>query len=704
MDIKKVIHRTVKTISSNKFSSKALYFLTKFGNIFRIGKIQTRLISAFLILSLIPLSVTGLLSYKSSSNAIQDKIKTSSLQLIDQLSTNLENELANYEKFSVEAQMSEEIQNLIYFETQETLLKRSREAEAKRFLGNKANSLNNVLSIGIIFSPKTSIIHDPTSSAKNDKELINSLYSQSMQGGQLPVWQLVKLTNKSKALALTRKIIPKGSSASGEPIGVLFVLIRETNLSKILKTVNLGTGSSVFVVDSKGIIMSSTSTKEVGTKHQDSSMVETVVKIDTLDPWVDSIGSNLVAASKLSKTIDWYIVGQIPFSYLYENSNTILINILIIAFICLLLALLLSTILSRGISEPLKNLSWRMSEASNGDLTIRVQDNKHDEIGDVSGNFNKMALKIKTLITKVNDSTQNVLNNSQKITTASKQAYVSSEQISLTIQEIAKGASEQANDISQVIVYMGNLSDGINKVGDNMSNVLNFVDHTKELSQTALVAVQSLNDKALKTSSVSNQIVNDINVLNSDMKEIKNIVKVISSIAEQTNLLSLNAAIEAARAGEAGKGFAVVADEVKKLADQSKTASVMINTILGNIQKKTDITVEAANSASMIINQQMDAVAETDATFKTILHSMESISSGMENMGNSVSGMLSLKDKTTEVIESVSSIAEESAATSQEVSASTLEQMSGAEDLANLAKDLDEMAVELNKAISIFKV
>jgi len=66
----------------------------------------------------------------------------------------------------------------------------------------------------------------------------------------------------------------------------------------------------------------------------------------------------------------------------------------------------------------------------------------------------------------------------------------------------------------------------------------------------------------------------------------------------------------------------VVASEVKKLANRTKDASNIINDILNNIQKKTELIVDYANNTSYIIAQQLDAVNETDNAFKTILEGM----------------------------------------------------------------------------------
>ena len=127
-----------------------------------------------------------------------------------------------------------------------------------------------------------------------------------------------------------------------------------------------------------------------------------------------------------------------------------------------------------------------------------------------------------------------------------------------------------------------------------------------------------LQDQSIKTTLSTKDMVKAIELLDSNSKDISEIIKVISEISNQTNLLALNAAIEAARAGEAGKGFAVVADEVRKLAENSATASKQIEELIHKTQEETKGTVLLINEVHSMIETQNQIINETERNFVNI--------------------------------------------------------------------------------------
>ncbi len=399
------------------------------------------------------------------------------------------------------------------------------------------------------------------------------------------------------------------------------------------------------------------------------------------------------------------VVLTVPQSVIMEKVAMFVGYSVLVSVFCFAAALFsIMTALSIWVNQPLTKLTSLMEEVGKGNLTINIGSNSRDEIGEAIENFSKMIANIRSLIIKVNTSAHNVINYSEQIAQASDQSYSASEQIAVTMQDITKGSSDQTNEISVIAGYMDDLSQGLNKVGQDMGTVTAIVNNTQGLSETAIETVQILTDKATETNTVSKGIVDDINSLNQFMIQIDDIVKVIAGITEQTNLLALNAAIEAARAGDKGKGFAVVAEEIRKLADQSKDAATTIKRILNNIQHKTFLTVKVANNAMLTIEQQMLAVKDADKAFATIFEQMDRIIHQANEVEHSVNSIMTLKAKTVAAIENIHSFSEETAATTEEVSASTQEQKQNYKELLRFTKHLSEMAEELNESITIFKV
>lgn len=691
----------VKVIKSKNAKTKTI----QVNSFLRNTKIQTRLISGFLILSLIPLILTGLFSYNSSSKAIASKIDVSNRELIGQLNINIQNLLSEYEKISMEMQMSKEIQELNFLENREQLDQNVKKNAAQSLFRKKTSSMKYLWATGIILYNKTVVAYDTVPGLSENTELIDALYNSTIESDGLPKWDVKKLSDTQDALVLTRKIIPEGSSAIGRPVGVYYILVREQDFSlATIKNIDLGTGSQLSIITKNGSIVSSTKENSFLGQYDKPSLLAFLPNLDEKGLLVESIDNSLLTVAKLGKLLDWYLVGDIPYSYLNRESKAILTQIIIIAIGCFALALLFSIIIAKGVSTPLKKLSKCMKEASEGDLTVSITDKNKDEIAQLINSFSNMVSKIRSLIETVQQAGKNVLSNAAEISTLSDNSYAFSDQISSTVQEIAEGATEQASDINDGMIYMNKLSQDIEKVSSDTENVLIVVNDTKELSQAALTSVMDLESKTMSTRTVNDKVVSDMNNLNSKMKEIKNIIDVIVSIAEQTNLLSLNASIEAARAGKAGLGFAVVAEEIRKLADKTREAPTMIANIITEIQKDTEITTEATNNASIIINEQIKAVQETNKTFKTILSSMDGISEQISHMEFSVNEITVTEQKTRKIFENVSAVSQQAAATSEEVASSTEEQMLGAEELNKHAKELEQMAGQLSNAISLFKV
>lgn len=525
--------------------------------------------------------------------------------------------------------------------------------------------------------------------------------------GNKPCWSMEVL--KTGPNLVLRQ--PVKSLAGGKILGYFVIAINEEKFSSnMYKDIDIGEGVSILIIDSKGIIVSSRNSEDVSTSYNDERFVKSLT--DNSDKYaknsednkpVFNYGNELVAFKNVAGT-DWFVVSKIPFAYLNKETNRISVILIVLVTCSIALALILAFIISNSISSPLGKLVTLMKMARNGDLSSNIEDESKDEIGIVLHNFNDMLDNIRLIISSVHESTGAILDSSREISSSSDSSCRSSEQVTATIHEIAKGAANQASDASQIVEYMSELSGSVNEVNDNMNMAINVISKTMMMSGSVLATVNSLRDRALETTKVSEEITQDIFELDTDMKRIKDIIKIMVAIAEQTNLLSLNAAIEAARAGEAGKGFAVVADEVKKLADQSRAASVNINGIIGSVQKKTEKTVASANNAGIIIAKQMDAVKEVGDSFKTIFKSMDDIAKYVGNIGDSVNKALQIKEKTISSIESMSAVSEEAASATEEVYATTEEQMAVAELLSNHAKKLNTMALGLDRAVALFKI
>ncbi|KNY28294.1 methyl-accepting chemotaxis protein [Pseudobacteroides cellulosolvens] len=716
------IYALLTKFKSISFSDKISELLYSIAKLFRYAKIKLRLLLFFVLLSSVPLFILGSFSYKESSSALETKIQSFSSEITGQSAKIIRNSMNSVEANFSEIQNNRDTQLLINKFDQNTASQQDLIDSLYFSLSSmfSSNSIEGCMGFSMIHKGTTVLNNlgaQSTDFANMEKELMRI----AENGKGKPTWLCIKGANSNEVyLSSVVQII---NLNTGDPLVTMAAFFDKSFLNNILKDVNIDGSTDFVIVDSNSTIISSKNLERfpINSKYPNKNIVDQI-PLETKK--LESASVNKKVASKLIKATfqssingisymvcfshvnytNWDIICTIPMDYLKSDSRHIRDTMIMVGIIIFLLAAIIALFISISISVPLSRLESLMKEASNGNLNISIKDKYSDEISSLVKNFDDMALNIKNLVSKVNVSSQNVLESSEKVNCLSTVFHTTAEQVAESMHQIALGTSEQAENNCKSLEFVKILSNDINKVGDEVKIVSEIIHDTKSLSENALSVLKSLNVKSMQTSSATNDIVDNINTLNTNIKEIQKIVKFISNISEQTNLLSLNAAIEAARAGEAGRGFAVVAEQVRKLADQTKEALTTISDVIKNIQEKATFTVISASNTQEIIKQQMNAVSETDNSFKDIFKSLENISNYMVSFESSVSNILESGNKTLEAINNISSFSEETAATVQEVSATTQNQLDSAEEVDDQAKLLTELAQELNKSITIFKV
>lgn len=204
---------------------------------------------------------------------------------------------------------------------------------------------------------------------------------------------------------------------------------------------------------------------------------------------------------------------------------------------------------------------------------------------------------------------------------------------------------------------------------------------------------------SLEMTKVNSDIISVVNLINELSEENTKIVQIISTIndiSDQTNLLALNASIEAARAGEHGKGFAVVAEEVRKLAENSKSYTDKVESILTNISSKTKIVVDEVLKEQKSIELCNNHTKDVKELFENAHGNTSNV---LKHSKNVSSQSLILEDSMKNTLNCVNDISQnvETTAMAMEDIFSAIDELNrGIEDITNSYNEIDDICKELN--------
>ncbi|MBU9721773.1 methyl-accepting chemotaxis protein [Litchfieldia alkalitelluris] len=644
-------------------------------------KLKTKLVGSFILYAVIPSVIVASIVFGVSRNAIEDRVSEMSLEVGAQLTHNINNILDDAENVLSSPYSNRDILDSLSVDP--STLSSTDFLELRQEVGSYMNAqvsnsplVNNLFFVrndGSIYGNNNSEVQTEffigTEIMEDLKQVSGSLWLGGLEGDFENIYVLRELRN-----------------TSGVDIGVLVLTFSEAAFDTVF---NLSDSeSTIFVVDQNNTIVSSNNPEEEGMEYVVSSQ--------------EGDRENILSINETSN--GWNVVIATSRSYLMSEINAVVPFIILVVIVFIVIAVVGGFIITLSVTRPINKMVGLMKEAEKGNLIVRSDYVNNNEIGQLGYSFNAMLRNIKQIIEGNKKASEQAVQSAEDLKRISLDSTYTAEQIATAIEEVAKGAVEQVDYAEKTNKVMHGLSEEITVVSSNVSHVSEAMSNTRELSSSSIQHVTDLTTKNEDVGEKLKLVDQTILRLNQEVAEIKGIVKMIKDISDQTNLLSLNASIEAARAGEAGRGFSVVAGEVRKLAEESKGATLKIENVINNILGQTETSVGLVKESLNVFDEQTEVIHTTSSSFKNIAETTGSMIDEMSMVEASIEKMNKAKDQVENAISEMVMLAEQSSSTTEEITATTEEQAASAEQLDHLSESLVGSMRELEAMINKFKV
>ncbi|MFY8352351.1 methyl-accepting chemotaxis protein [Pseudoalteromonas sp. SSM20] len=459
-----------------------------------------------------------------------------------------------------------------------------------------------------------------------------------------------------------------------------------SRITDIIKSNKIGQSGYVFLVKSDNTIAAHPNENLVGEAFSNISKYQAIAKLvaqsavtnQALIEKHDLDGVEHYVASQELEGTGLKLVALLPSSETTEQVSSALLKTMGVSIVIALVFIVLMVFQANRIARSIAAISDKLfgMGKQDGDLTIRLDESRSDELGTLAKGFNAviennqgMISNLKQIEAQLVEDIQALVNSFETVTNLSYQQDGLSEQVASAITQMGTTVAEVSN-----------------LALDTAKTSEEAVENTKQ----SMVQIDANANAMAALTKVIENAHQDIQRLAEQAESINSIVDVINAISEQTNLLALNAAIEAARAGEQGRGFAVVADEVRTLASKTQGSTQQIRSQIEQFQTSTEVVLAAMANGY----ETTKAVSDSSLESSKKLALIDSCITDVKDMNQQIA---TATEEQNSVVQHINESAVEIADLSRQFNAIAIE------DKAQL-QQLSDLASELSALISRFKV
>ena len=363
----KEIKNTHKT-KQNKFN-----LWTKLQN--NIG-IAQKLITSFIVLSIIPLFLTAGFSYINAEKTVEQKVGFYSEKMVQQIANNIDLKIKEIENIPRMVQYNSKLLEYIRKEEFNNLLEKiNTESEIENILLSIENSNNSIKGINIykengeVFGSNFRIENSDGTSMSAD---YGKVFEELMKDSEEELVWVTGLNNSYDYIILLKSI---KNFVNTKPIAVLAVYIKADEITSLFKEMDFSDTGSMFLLNPNKNIIGDINNENIGTQ--------------VTDGYLDKIyGENLFGNFRDADNVisyattknGWKVITKEPISSLMAEMVVVRKGILWIGAVCILVAVAIGILISL-ISKPLKMIMSLMGKVA-GDLTVSLDIEGKNRLGE----------------------------------------------------------------------------------------------------------------------------------------------------------------------------------------------------------------------------------------------------------------------------------------------------------------------------------
>lgn len=402
----------------------------------------------------------------------------------------------------------------------------------------------------------------------------------------------------------------------------------------------------------------------------------------------------------------------------------------------ILLGVFVALWIIRNITRSLSDLTEKIGRISNGDLTVTIESDSKDEIGELARNLNGMTSNLRNLIREIkyvfvrlekvgldiSDKTNILFKNARIQQSAVESTASAIEQMNASLKSVSESSDVLSSASDDAASTIAEMAASINEVARNMEAVASSVDETASSTEEMYASIQSISGNIEVLARASEDTMHSVSEINASLKEIESLGVSSARIAEKVERDASEAGITSVEKTIEGMG------QIKELAEKSSDVirmldkkSKKIDSILTVIDDVTEQTKLLSLNAAIIAAQAGDygkgfgvvadeikvLAEETDSRTKEItdvisgiqketVTAVESIDSAL----GSVKHGLELSQKSGDALQQILKSSVLSADMAKKIEKATAAQAEGIKQITKAVTNISEMIEMFVESVS----